>query len=129
MKVRDFRDLKVWQKSIDLAADVYRITRRFPTDEQFGLTAQVRKATISISSNIAEGNGRESTKDYLRFLSISSGSLNEVRSLFATSGRLGLIRESTADAMESRIEEISKMLGALRRSLKRRIARRKPSRT
>jgi four helix bundle protein len=115
--IRDFRDLKVWAKSIDLAAEVYRITRQFPADERFGLTLQLRTASVSVSSNIAEGNGRGTKKDYVRFLRISTGSLNEVRSLTILSDRLEFISAGDASALHAMIEEISKMLTGLRKSL------------
>ena len=75
-EIQSFRDLKVWQKAIGLAKDVYVLTRKFPADERFGLTAQVRRAVVSVSSNIAEGHARQG-REFSNFLSISRGSLAE----------------------------------------------------
>src|SRR3954464_8201601 len=120
MRVHDFRDLTVWQKSVDLAEAVYRLTRQYPRDELFGLTAQLRSAAISVSSNIAEGNGRGSTRDYLRFLRISKGSVNEVRSLLRVSVRLQVASDADVGGIEALLEEISRMLAALTKSLMKR---------
>ena len=78
-EVKSYRDLLVWQKSMGLVADVYRLTRSFPREEQYGLTAQIRRSAVSIPSNIAEGHGRHGTKDYLRFLGMANGSLFELQ--------------------------------------------------
>jgi four helix bundle protein len=77
-EIRSHHDLKVWQLGMDIAEKVYSLTRQFPREELYGLTSQLRRAASSIPANIAEGNGRSSTKDYLRFLSIAVGSLCEV---------------------------------------------------
>jgi four helix bundle protein len=117
MPVRDFRDLIVWQRAVDLAVEAYTLTRRFPPEERFGLTAQLRRAAISVSSNIAEGNGRNATKDYVRFLAIAKGSVNEVRSLLAVCNRLKLTTAGEVSSIEAMLDEVSKMLAALRASL------------
>ena len=124
MLIRDFKDLIVWQKSVDLAVDIYAMTRSFPEDEKFGLTSQLRRASVSISSNIAEGNGRPTSKDYLRFLGTSTGSLNEVRSLVVVSNKLDFFSEGDVAELESRSDEIGKMLASLRASLRGRGGRR-----
>ena len=124
MLIRDFKDLIVWQKSVDLAVDIYAMTRSFPEDEKLGLTSQLRRASVSISSNIAEGNGRPTSKDYLRFLGTSTGSLNEVRSLVVVSNKLDFFSEGDVAGLESRSDEIGKMLASLRASLRGRGGRR-----
>ena len=78
-EIRTYRDLIVWQKSMALVTDVYRVTRVFPKNEQYGLTSQLRRCAVSIPSNIAEGYGRRASNDYLRFLSIANGSLFELQ--------------------------------------------------
>jgi four helix bundle protein len=78
MGVRNYKDLVAWQKSMDLVASVYKITKEFPKEEVYGLTSQIRRAVVSIPSNIAEGDGRESKKEFSQFLSIAYGSLREV---------------------------------------------------
>jgi four helix bundle protein len=123
MKVRDFQDLIVWQKAVDLIVEIYRATRHFPADERFQISGQLRKAAVSIASNIAEGNGRGTTRDYVNFLTMSRGSLQEVRSLLIVSQRLELISGSSVTGLFDRLDEIGKMLSALRTSLSRRIAK------
>jgi four helix bundle protein len=123
MPVRDFRDLTVWQKSVDLAVGVYELTRSFPSSERFGLVKQLRDAAASVSSNIAEGNGRRTTKDYVHFLSTSKGSLNEVRSLLVVSTRLKFASHAQIVGTDDMIQEISKMLSALSASLETRVVR------
>src|SRR5881398_3140713 len=113
----NFEKLEVWHKAIEFADDVYRITRAFPDDERFGLTSQMRRAAVSISSNIAEGTSRHSRDDYARFLEIASGSLFEVVSQSFISRNLSLLNENDFRALYSAAEEQSRMLSGLRRSL------------
>ena len=118
MVVRDFQDLVVWQKSVDLIVDLCSATRSFPSEERFGITAQLRRAAISIATNIAEGNGRGTTKDYIRFLSISRGSIYEVRSLLIVCQRLDFLALDSGTHFAGRTNEIGRMLSGLRASLK-----------
>ena len=78
-EIKSFRDLMVWQKSMQLVTDLYRLTSDFPKTESYGLTSQLRRAAVSVPSNIAEGYGRHSTSDYIRFLQIAIGSLYELQ--------------------------------------------------
>jgi four helix bundle protein len=78
MRIRSYQDLRVWKRSIRLVQCVYELTRKFPREEIFGLTSQIRRSSISVPANIAEGSSREHTKDLLRFLSIAAGSLSEL---------------------------------------------------
>ena len=126
VRVRDFEDLLVWQKAVDFIVDIYAETRRFPREEKFGITAQIRDAATSVASNIAEGNGRGTTKDYLRFLATSRGSLYEVRSLLTVSRRLGFLTKERSEVLREEANEIGRMLSGLRSSLRRKI-RRRPS--
>jgi len=80
--IKTYRDLKVWQKSIEMVTEIYKLTTHFPNRELFGLTSQIRRSSISIPSNIAEGYGRFSRKEYIRFLGISLGSLYEMQTQF-----------------------------------------------
>jgi four helix bundle protein len=82
MKVKNYQDLIVWQKAMDLVEEVYKASRSFPREETYGLTSQIRRAAVSIPSNIAEGQGRRTTADFLRHLSIAYGSLREVKLKF-----------------------------------------------
>ena len=88
---RNYRDLIAWQKAMDLVEAVYRTTAEFPREECYGLTAQIRRAAVSIPSNIAEGQGRRTRKEFLRFLSIAHGSLREVETQVLIAERLGYI--------------------------------------
>jgi four helix bundle protein len=111
------RHLVVWQKSMDLAVQVYRLTGRFPRSETYRLTSQVTRAAASVPANIAEGNGRGSRRDYAHFLSIAKGSLNETDTFLFLALRLGYLREHEAAQTMFLITEIGKMLTALRARL------------
>ena len=113
----NFENLEVWQKAIDFADSVYRITRTYPGDERFGLTNQMRRAVVSISSNIAEGSSRASRVDFARFVEIASGSLFEVVSQSTISLRRKLLKQSEYDRIYAAAEKQSKMLSGLRKSL------------
>ncbi len=86
---RSHKDLDVWKKAVPLVVDLYKLTKGFPPDERFGLTAQIRRASTSIPANIAEGWGRGSTKEYIQFLKIARGSLTELDTHLIVSGELG----------------------------------------
>ena len=109
----DTRDLIVWQKAYNLTLDIYKSTSRFPTDEKYGLTSQLRRATVSIPSNIAEGKGRGSNKDFKRFLMIARGSLEEVRTQLLLSKDLGYLESKIHEDYDARLVEIRKMLNGL----------------
>jgi four helix bundle protein len=108
-----FRDLKCWQKALDLALSVYRITRTFPREEMFGLTSQLRRAAVSVVSNIAEGKGRFSEKDLLRFLANARGSLFEVEAQIALAERLSYIKQSDAAKLLAQASETGKLINGL----------------
>jgi four helix bundle protein len=113
----NFEKLETWQRAIQFADLVYRLTKSFPDDERFGLTSQMRRAAVSISSNIAEGTSRHSREDYARFLEIATGSVFEVVSQSFISRNQGLLQEHDFRALYVAAEEQSKMLSGLRRSL------------
>ena len=115
--VRTFRDLLVWQKGMQFVADVYRVTTGFPRAETLGLTAQLRRAAVSIPSNIAEGFARQSTIDFIRFLRISLGSLFEAQTQVELAERLGYLEHAGRGTLSSQGREIERMLTALIRSL------------
>ena len=117
MAVKDFRDLFVWQRSMELVEMVYRVTENFPSKEMFGLTNQLLRAAVSIPSNVAEGQGRNTTTDFLRFLSISRGSLQEVQTQFELARRLGYISDTTAEELVLLSDEVAKLINGLCRSL------------
>ncbi len=117
-KIRSFQDLIVWQKSLLLAEYIYEATRRrnFATD--YGLRDQIQKAAVSTMSNIAEGHGRFTNKDFIRFLSIANGSANEVRAQLLLAERLGYIDQSTTNRLLDLSFEITKMIKVLSNRLK-----------
>lgn len=112
-----FEKLDVWQKAVDFAHGVYDVTSRFPAEERFGLTSQMRRAAVSILSNVAEGSGRASRKDFAHFLEISYGSLMEVVSQVQLSARRALLKQTERDDMYAKAEELARMLSGLKASL------------
>jgi len=120
--IRSYRDLRVWQQSMDLAQAIYQVTRTFPDTERYGLISQLRRAAASVPSNIAEGHTR-SLGDYIRHLLISNGSLAEVETQLILSQRLGILSTAGADQLLLACEQLGRGLGALRKSLG---ARRRP---
>ena len=115
--VRSYRDLQVWRKGMVLTEVVYRLCRKLPPEERYGLAQQLKRASVSISANIAEGYGRRSLAEYLRFISIANGSLKEVETLLLLTGRLGLLQISeTAKALET-TDELGRMFTVLVRRL------------
>ncbi len=113
----NFEKLETWHKAIDFADLVYALTRSFPDEERFGLTSQMRRAAVSISSNVAEGSSRMSRVDYARFVELASGSLFEVVSQSVIGLRQGFLDQSGYDRLYAAAEEQSRMLSGLRRSL------------
>jgi four helix bundle protein len=113
----NFEKLDVWQKAIGFADLVYNHTRHFPADERFGLTNQMRRAAVSISSNIAEGTSRMSQTDYARFVEIATGSVFEVVSQAFVGRRQGFLNEEDFRALYVAADEIGRMLSGLRKSL------------
>ncbi|WP_246777492.1 four helix bundle protein [Rhizobium sp. BG4] len=107
----------MWQAAIDLAVDCYELTKGFPREEAYGLTAQIRRAATSVAANIAEGHGREVTGSFVQFLRIAQGSLKELETHMLISQRVGLIREVEFRKMTDRCDEIGRMLRALIRNL------------
>ncbi len=109
----NFKSLLVWQKSVSLVTDIYQLTEGFPKNEIFGLTSQLRRASVSIPSNISEGHSRRSTLDYIQFLKISRGSVAELETQLLISKNLKFITEEKYIEVDAKIVEISKMLNAL----------------
>lgn len=117
MGTRNYRDLVVWQKSIDFVSEVYRLTADFPSHEQFGLTSQLRRAAVSVASNIAEGEGRDSKGDFKRFLAIAHGSLREAETQLIIAARLGYAPKESVNQRLDDAAEIGRMIRGLSRSL------------
>ena len=108
-----FRGLKVWQKSMDLVEELYRTTTAFPRDERFGLTAQLRRAAVSIASNIGEGKRRKRQRAFLHHLDIALGSQGEVDVQVEIARRVGFIDEPTHQRLQVQIDEVGRMLNGL----------------
>ncbi len=116
-KVRHYRDLMAWQKAMDLVELVYEVTRSWPKDEIYGLTNQVRRAVVSIPSNIAEGQGRSSPKEFMHHLSIARGSLLEVETQILIAQRLHYMQQDATDHILSSADEASRLISGLSRYL------------
>ncbi len=115
--IRSFEDLRVWQEGIGLCESVYSLTRSFPEDERFGLTSQLRRAAVSVPSNIAEGWGRGSRAEYARFLKVARGSLYEVRTQLIVAERVHLCPADTTAPVLRQADQVRRMLHGLIRSL------------
>ena len=115
--LKNYKELKVWQKAYKLCLRIYRITSEFPNDEKIGLISQIRRAAVSIVSNIAEGYGRKTTADYLKSLYIAYGSNCELETQIMLAGDLDYINKGFVDAIINKIREVERMLKALIKSL------------
>jgi four helix bundle protein len=118
-RVRNYRDLIVWQRSVELVTSVYVLTGTFSTAERFGLVSQLRRAAVSVAANIAEGHGRASRGEYLNQLSVARGSVNELETLCIVSSKLRMAPPSDLAATEQLIVEVRKMIVALQHALRR----------
>lgn len=116
--VNSFKELIVWQRSIELTMEIYRLTKSFPREEMFGLTSQLRRAAVSIPSNIAEGQSRESTGEFIQFLGIACGSNAEVYTQLVIARGLQLGDEASIARCESLCAETGKMLNSVLKTLK-----------
>jgi len=119
--VRSYRDLAVWQSAMDLAVQAHRLSRRFPKTELYGLTAQLKRAALSVPANIAEGHGREHLGDYVRHLSIANGSLMELETELLMAQRLGYLAADEAKALFKQTGQVGRMLAGLTGKLKLRL--------
>lgn len=115
--MRDFKQLQVWQKTHHFVLDVYRITQGFPSDERFGLVAQLRRASISAASNIAEGAGRKTDRDFARCLSLAAGSASEAEYQLLLARDLGYPPPDEHSRLDEQANEIKKMLNSFIRTL------------
>ena len=116
--IKTFRDLLVWQKAMRLVTEIYQQTNTFPSDERFGLVSQIRRSAVSIPSNIAEGYGRQSTKDYIRFLQLARGSLYELQTQMEISLNLQYYNQQDFDRINDSSKEIERMMSSLIRKVK-----------
>ncbi|MEQ1789195.1 MAG: four helix bundle protein [Rickettsiales bacterium] len=121
MSIKNYRDLEVWQKSISLVTHIYKLTATFPKEELYGLSSQIRRAAISVPSNIAEGNSRRTTKDFMRFLDIAYASVAEVETQIYISNNLGYTTEKQVSSILDDYSEVGKMLNGLLSSLEKKL--------
>jgi four helix bundle protein len=117
-KIKNFRDLKIWQRGVQLVEDIYQTTKSFPKEEVYGLTGQLRRAAVSIPSNIAEGFGRFHNKEYAQFLFTALGSCSEVITQLTIAQRLGFIKNNNFENLIGEAEQISKMIMGLVKKLR-----------
>lgn len=115
--LKNYKELTVWQKAYYLCLDIYKITKSFPMEEKYGLTSQVRRAAVSVPSNIAEGYGRKSTKEYLQLLYVAYGSICELETQILLSGDLKYIETRDLERLQQETGEVERMLKALIKSL------------
>ena len=120
---RNFKSIIAWQKADDLAVEIYQETgKSFPSDERFGLTSQIRRAAVSVPANIAEGSGRETLKDFVRFLHNAQGSLSEVEYYLHLAYRLSYFEEDAFTNLENQRAEVGRLLNGFIKSLKKKIS-------
>jgi four helix bundle protein len=117
---KSYRDLEVWQLAMAFAKQIYLVTTSFPSDERFGLINQMRRASVSVPSNIAEGHARSSTKEFQRYISIAMGSVAELETQTLLSEDLGFLSNDQQQLLMQSLDQIGKMLRGLHRSLERR---------
>ena len=116
-RIASYRDLDVWQLAMDIVIEIYRVTRAFPAEEKFGLVAQLRRAAVAIPSNIAEGCNRFGAAEFRRFVSIARGSVAEVETQLAVAVALGFVGADEITPLSTQLDELSRMLFSLYRSL------------
>lgn len=116
-QIKTFRDLIVWQKSMNLVTDMYKLSKSFPADETYGLMLQIRRCVISIPSNIAEGYGRSTTSENIRFLRIATGSLYELQTQVEIALNLGYMDKSKFDTFYESTRELERLLSSLTKKL------------
>jgi four helix bundle protein len=115
--IRDYKDLHVWQKAMDLAKQIYQLTRTFPSEEKFGLISQMRRAAVSVPSNLAEGQARNTTGEFIQFISNAQGSLAELDTQCRLASTLGFCKPTDMETIGLLVTELQKMLKGLRRKL------------
>lgn len=116
--MHQFKELLIWKKSRLFCSEIYSVTTTFPNDEKFGITNQLRRASVSIPSNIAEGSSRHSNKDFARFLEIAIGSAYEIETQLIIASDLGFLKSDNLDSLIFQLEEIIKMISKFRSTLK-----------
>lgn len=121
MDERPHKKMDVWKNSMELAAEIYKVTKNFPKEELYGLTSQLRRAAVSVPSNLAEGAARTGPREFLQFINIAQGSLSEIDTQIELSNMLNFIDNKTFNDIQKRLIRISKQLYGLKRSIKNKI--------
>jgi four helix bundle protein len=116
-KIQSYRDLRVWQEAVNLAESCYRLTKTFPKEELYGMTTQIRRASVSIAANIAEGYGRKTRGEYIQFLYIAQGSLKELETHWLISQRVQIASPQTVNSILNQCESVGRLLLSLIRAL------------
>ena len=119
--IQSYRDLFVWQKAIELSVQCYELTKEFPKDEMYGMTTQIRRASVSVPANIAEGHGREHTRSFIQFLRIAQGSLKVLETHLILAAQVQLVPAEALEHVNGVADEVGRMLRALIRSLQNKI--------
>jgi four helix bundle protein len=120
-QIKSYRDLRVWQDAMALAELCYGVTRGFPKEEMFGLSAQIRRSAVSIAANIAEGHGRENTQSFIQYLRIAQGSLKELETHLMLAERVSIAGKADIEAPLQHCETLGRMLRSLIRALQRKV--------
>ncbi|MBX9726868.1 MAG: four helix bundle protein [Rickettsiales bacterium] len=121
-RISSYKDLVVWQKATQLALFVYKATKSFPKEEMYGLTSQIRRCSVSVPSNIAEGSERNSTRDFLRFINMAHGSLAELETQFYIAQQLEYVSAENYEQLQTKAAEIGRMLNGLAKKLEEKLA-------
>jgi len=116
-EVKSYRDLIVWRDGVDIATDIYKLTNSFPKEETYGLSSQLRRAAVSIASNIAEGYGRNTTGSYVQFLKTARGAINEIETQLEISCRIGLTSSERIEQVLGKADKLGRMISSLVRSI------------
>jgi len=122
MVVHGYKDLEVWQKAMDLVTRIYIVSKKFPREEIYGLTSQMRRSAVSIPSNIAEGRGKRSTKDFIRFLNIAYGSLAELETQIVISQNLGFANEEDTASLFNDTSRVGRMINGMIAGLEKKLS-------
>lgn len=117
VKVRNYRDLTVWQRAMELVKEVYFVTGEFPSSEKFGLVSQLRRAAVSMPSNVAEGQGRRSRGEFIQFLGHARGSSFEVETQLLIAAQLGFLSDERSNELQQRVDEVARLMNGLMKSL------------
>jgi four helix bundle protein len=115
--MHNYKELKIWQRAIELSLDIYRLAEEFPASENYNLASQIKRAAVSVPSNIAEGTGRNSDKDFLRFLGIALGSVYEVQTQLVLSNKLKFISTNDFMTLNDSLDELAKMIWGFKKNL------------